>query len=369
MINIIAVIDAELAEKPGKLRRFPNLACMKISGYHKNKGDKVILKQDYSNLQNFDTVYISKVFTKTNVPNDVLSLPNVQYGGTGFFYDKAPALAKDIEHHFPDYSLYNDYVAEQLQKGTKPSCLKCFKDYSIGFLTRGCFRACNFCVNKKYDRCVTHSPLEEFYDAYEKNRKKIMLLDDNILAHPNWQTLLENLCGTNRKFCFKQGVDIRLITPTFAKLIDGAKHDGELFFAFDNIDDASIIERKLSMFREYSDKGLKIYLLCGYDRNNIYDNNFWLADIECIFERLAIIGKYQAMPYLTRYEKYLDSPFAGLYKSIGTYCNFGGIFKVISFSQFCENEKPGSRWRYYNDFVAQYPHFETRFFNTKYWMK
>jgi len=83
VIGIIAVIDAEINE--GKLRRFPNLACMKIAGYHKNKGDTVILKTNYENLQNFEKVYISKVFSKTSVPNEIPSLPNVQIGGTGFF--------------------------------------------------------------------------------------------------------------------------------------------------------------------------------------------------------------------------------------------------------------------------------------------
>ena len=34
-------------------RRFPNLVCMKISGYHKKRSDEVTLKTNYDNLQNF----------------------------------------------------------------------------------------------------------------------------------------------------------------------------------------------------------------------------------------------------------------------------------------------------------------------------
>lgn len=83
----IAVIDADLIGK--KNHRFPNLCCMKISGYHKDVlHDNVELKLDYKNLEEYDKVYISKVFTDTIVPNGVLNLSNVEYGGTGFFMIK-----------------------------------------------------------------------------------------------------------------------------------------------------------------------------------------------------------------------------------------------------------------------------------------
>ena len=86
----IAIIDADLIGR--SKHRFPNLACMKISGYHKTQGDSVTLETDYENLEQYDRIYLSKVFTDTAVPDAVLNLPNVQYGGTGFYYDKAPKL-------------------------------------------------------------------------------------------------------------------------------------------------------------------------------------------------------------------------------------------------------------------------------------
>ncbi len=58
---------------------------MKISGYYKAKGNNVTLKLDYKELDKYDKVYISKVFTKTKIDDEVLKLPNVKYGGTGFF--------------------------------------------------------------------------------------------------------------------------------------------------------------------------------------------------------------------------------------------------------------------------------------------
>lgn len=76
-------------------------------------------------------------------------------------------------------------------------------------MTRGCFRKCNFCVNKKYNRVFKHSPLDEFYDS---SRKKICLLDDNFFGCPNWKEMLLELQATGKRFKFKQGLDERLLT-------------------------------------------------------------------------------------------------------------------------------------------------------------
>ena len=111
----IAIIDAEIVGKTK--HRFPNLCSMKLSSYHKSIGDLVTLKTDYEGLELFDKVYISKVFTKTEVPEHVLSMPNVQYGGTGFYYDKAPPLPPEVEHIMPDYHLYDEWVEQGINSG------------------------------------------------------------------------------------------------------------------------------------------------------------------------------------------------------------------------------------------------------------
>lgn len=94
----VAIVDADLIGR--KNHRFPNLACMKISGYFKNRGADVTLKTDYDNFSNFDKVFVAKVFTDTPTPRaglfgDILNLPNVQIGGTGFFFDNAPPALRD----------------------------------------------------------------------------------------------------------------------------------------------------------------------------------------------------------------------------------------------------------------------------------
>lgn len=78
----VAIIDADLIGR--KSHRFPNLACMKLSSYYKSQAE-VVLKTDYNDLHDFDKVFISKVFTDTPIDDSILILPNVEYGGTGFF--------------------------------------------------------------------------------------------------------------------------------------------------------------------------------------------------------------------------------------------------------------------------------------------
>ncbi len=204
----IAIIDADLIGR--KNHRFPNLSCMKISGFYKRLGADVILKTDYDALEFFDKVFIAKVFSDTPTPasglfGNVLDLPNVEYGGTGFFFDNAKHLPSYIEHSMPDYHLYDKWLAQVDNGGSE---FKAYKDYSIGFLTRGCFRHCPFCVNRRSDKVVKHSPLAEFLD---KSRPKICLLDDNFFGFDDWQQDLQELIDTGKPFTFKQGLDVRLL--------------------------------------------------------------------------------------------------------------------------------------------------------------
>ena len=126
----VAIIDADLIGR--SKHRFPNLACMKISSHHKQQGDEVELLTTYDDIDDYDKVYISKVFTDTEVPSEVLTKPNVQIGGTGFYYDKAPALPYEIEHIMPDYHLYDAWVTSQMSCGGGRTDLKYYLDYSIG---------------------------------------------------------------------------------------------------------------------------------------------------------------------------------------------------------------------------------------------
>ena len=151
---------------------FPNLCLMKLSAYHKTKGDTV---EWWNGFEKYDIVYKSKVFTEvyTTEENTVIYADKIIEGGTG--YDLENKLPYEIEHSYPDYSLYP----------------KLTKDTAYGFLTRGCPRNCPFCIvsQKEGKQSVKVANLSEFW----KGQKIIKLLDPNLLSCKDHIELLQQL--------------------------------------------------------------------------------------------------------------------------------------------------------------------------------
>lgn len=391
----IGIIDADLIGR--KKHRFPNLACEKISAYWKNKNANVELKMDYNDLEQYDMVYISKVFTDTKVPewiqNSVkmdtveVKLPaNIHIGGTGFFFSNAPNLPYEIEHHMPDYHLYDEWIFSEVKKAeekaikenrkfNKSSYMVQFREYleySIGFMTRGCFRKCPFCVNQKYDHVFLHSPLDEFYD---KSRKKICLLDDNFFGCPKWKELLQELIETGRPFKFKQGLDERLLTQEKADLLFNSKYDGDYTFAFDNISDYDLIHSKLKMIRHSSiqnKNSIKFYVLVGFESTDY-------IDIENCFKRIELLFMYQCLPYVMRYQSKNETPwkvskYRTLYITIARWANQPSLVKKMSFRQFCEanqalHKTEGtlcSAMKSMKEFEDEYPDIARKYFDMRF---
>ena len=191
---------------------FPNLALMKISAYHKSKGDTV---EWCLPLDCYDIVYQCKVFDETYSP-DIEWIPmadKVIKGGTGYgLKDKLP---DEIEHIYPDYSIYPELT----------------KDTAYGFLTRGCPRGCKFCIvaEKEGRRSYKVADLDEFW----RGQKHIKLLDPNILACREHPDLLQQLVDSKAYVNFNQGLDIRFTNEQNIALLNRIKVK-EIHFAWDN---------------------------------------------------------------------------------------------------------------------------------------
>lgn len=357
----IGIIDADLIDNG---TNFPNLALMKISAYHKGLGNNVVLLESYNRIDEYDRVYISKVFNFTNIPIEVFNKKNIKLGGTGFYFKKTSDLPAIIEHHMPDYHLYDNYVMKQIANGKDPKRFIYYTNCSIGFTTRGCFRKCEFCVNKKYDKPIFHSPVKEFLD---NDRQFICLLDDNVLAYEKWESILDDLIATEKPFHFRQGLDIRLLTPKRAEKLSKVKYHGDFIFAFDNIKDKPIIEKKLKLWRQYSKKTTKLYLLCGYYSQDI-------QDIIDTFERIKILMKYGCNPYIMRYEAYKNSKFKNIYIQLARWCNQPQFYKKMSYREFCEANQFYHKnkdtlclaYKSMIDFEKEYPKVAEKYFDLKY---
>jgi len=321
----IGLIDNELCTRSS--HSFPNLAIMKLSSYYKNKGcDVILISFEEINPNNlftteFDVIFVSKVFSDTETPKFIDNIPNVIKGGSGFYYDKATPLNYDIEHSFPDYDLYANL----------PHCKHdYYHKYSIGFITRGCIRQCDFCINRNSKKVETHSKLSEFVD---KKRPFVMLLDDNITAFKGFYETFEELNKLNIPFVFKQGMDFRLLNKKKmdvlwnSNYLSASKNQSKgtriYHFAFDNIADFSLMERKLKEYYYSKPYAFKVffYVLVGFDRKGIYDNAFYERDIIDLFKRIKLLFKYNAYPYIMLHEDYKKNPNKEVIRQTARLCN------------------------------------------------
>ena len=226
--------------------KFPNLALMKLSAWHKGVGNDVSI---YENLlhSTYDMVYSSKVFTFTKSEKP---FGHVVWGGTG--YDSPSILPPDCEHIMPDYDIYHT-------------------PYSIGFATRGCIRNCEFCmVPKKEGKIKVNADIYEFWD---KRHDSIIFLDNNIFAAPkHFEKIAEQLLREKLKADFNQGLDIRLLTKDKAKILKQLKPYKQWRFAFDSMEYEDDFRKGAELLLEVGIPKYKIsvYVLAGCN-TDIFD--------------------------------------------------------------------------------------------------
>lgn len=238
---------------------FPNLALMKISAYHKSIGDEVEFL-DY--FEHYDKVYVSKVFGDEYSEMDMtcINADEVVYGGTGFAImvvdgkevyckSKDTELPYEIEHIYPDYSLYPE--------------LTCNKAY--GFLTRGCCNNCSFCIVSEKEGGCSHKVAD--LDEWWSGQKDIVLLDPNILACKDCIELLHQIIDSGARVDFTQGLDARFITHDIAEMLAQIKTK-MWHFAFDFMKNEKQIINGLRIFTEIvkpPERKCSVYILTNYD--------------------------------------------------------------------------------------------------------
>ena len=296
---------------------FPNLALMKLSAWHKSQGDSVEWYQPMFS-GHMDKVYMSKVFSFTPDYEYFVDADEVIRGGSGYaitlengkeVYNKnldAP-LPDEIEHMYPDYSIYN------------------ITDTAYGFLSRGCPRGCSFChVEAKEGRkSYKVADLSEFWSG----QKNIVLCDPNILACRDWKDLMQQLIDSKAWIDINQGLDIRLMTAEKAEMIKQMKVK-ELHFAWDRYQDKDIIVPKLKEFKAITKLDIRkliVYVLCNYD-----------TTLEQDLERIYTLRELGYWAYVMLYDKE-HIPRGHTYKKLQRWVNNRFIFaKCKTFEDYIE---------------------------------
>lgn len=255
----IGLHDAE--KEHFKRKIFPNYALMKISAWHKARGDLVEWWENP--LQQFDKVYSSKIFdfTPTNpyLPEDTIK------GGTGYRkIEINKELPHEIDMMFPDYSIY-------------PEC-----DYAIGYLTRGCPNKCRWCLVPKKEGDIR--PYRDWKDIVRKDTDKLILMDNNILACTHGIEQLESLIGSRYQIDLNQGIDARLVTDEIANILSKLKWIRFIRFSCDQKAQIEPIQGTIELLSKHGIRPYRIFIYL-----------LITEDIEDAAYRVEQLKKYKAI--------------------------------------------------------------------------
>ena len=249
----IGLIDVD---NYNKVAKFPNIALMKISAWHKAQGDNV---EWWFGFNHYDRVYMSKVFDDTYT-EDIpfcINADEIIKGGTGYGLDTK--LPDEVEHIYPDYSIYPALT----------------KDTAFGFLTRGCPRGCHFCIvaEKEGRRPEKVADLSEWWNG----QRNIVLCDPNILAYKGHMDLLQQLIDSQAWIDINQGIDCRLMTEENIQAINQLKLK-EIHFAWDYMHEEKRVLQGLELYAKMAARKPHgqfgtVYCLVNYDttmEENLY---------------------------------------------------------------------------------------------------
>ena len=299
----------------GDGHNFPSLPLMKISAWHKRQGDSVEWAIPF---EHYDRVYVSRVFGDeyTTFQDFAFNADEVIYGGTGFairidengreVYEKTKDvdLPDEIEHVYPDYSLYPDKT----------------KDTAFGFLTRGCPNNCGFCIVSKKEGIISRkvADLSEWW----RGQKNIELMDANILACRDRLDLLNQLAESGAWVSFEQGLDARFITQEVCKVLKKIKIK-EVHFAFDLMKFEQPILRGLKTYKELvgtKEHDSIVYILTNYDTT--------------IDEDLYRVEKVKELGYLPDVRIYRKETAPQVLIYLQRWCNSRFIYRSCEFMDY-----------------------------------
>jgi len=280
---------------------FPNLALMKLSAWHKKQGDSV---EWYSPMfsGHVDRVYMSKVFTFTNDFEYYIDADEVIKAGTGY-KDYTTVLPDEIEHTFPDYTLY-------------PNC-----EYAIGFLTRGCIRNCPWCVVPKKEGKLR--PNEEWENIKRSDSDWITFLDNNVLASDFGLKQIEEISKAGGvKIDFNQGMDARLIDDSIAKILAKCQWKPYLRISCDTTQAIRPVEDAVNRLTK---AGMKPYKIFSYAL---------VQDVDEAHERIMALNKMGIEIFAQPYRDFDGGEPTREQKRLARWCNMKAIFNTVKWEDY-----------------------------------
>jgi hypothetical protein len=234
--------------------RLPNLALMKLSRHFKEQGRRVRLIRKGDLVEGAEVVYASCVFFTPASKRRVEKLrdyygDSLVIGGSGV--DLKRRLSPEVEGLGADYGLYPE-----------------LGNRAIGFITRGCPYRCSFCLVPKKEGNVRHvSDL----DSLLQGRKKLILLDDNLMAYPKAGDILEKMAQRGLQVNFTQTLDIRLLNREQVSILKRIHCSNTRFtrrtyhFSLNRPSGLARIEKNYQLFEFEPSDNVEFVCMYGFD--------------------------------------------------------------------------------------------------------
>lgn len=280
----------------------PNLAIMKLSAYHKERGDSVTPYLPIMNTEQFDKVYASTIFSDSD--KSMLQPERMEIGGSA--WDLKKNLPAEVERCQPDYSFYG-------------------YEHSIGFLMRGCRFRCSFCdVPKKEGRPKPNNTVAEIWTQRSSNF--VVLLDNDFFGNPEWRERIAEIQRYDLKVCFSQGLNIRIITEEQSKALASIRFWNlhlsrrQVYFAWDRFGDEKLIDQGIERVLASGIKAwqMAFYILIGYDTTPEQD-----------YYRVMKIKNYGCDPFAMPYNKRNSYQ-----KRFSRWVNHRAIFNTVDWAEY-----------------------------------
>lgn len=296
-----------LLVEPAYRTKYPPLGLMKISSYHKMRGDEVrFVKGNDKNVQYeyWDRVYIATLFTwtwdetvktidyyrkalfnsigKCFVGGITASLmPDELFNATGIqpvegLLDDPRKIEQDddiiVDELPPDYSILGEVETKDFSYSNK--------DAYLGYATRGCVNKCGFCAVKTFE--PKYIPYKDIKVAVRGiinrsgEKQNLVLMDNNVLASSDFNQIIEDIkelgftkgavfgpTRRKRTVDFNQGLDARLLTTEKMEKLAQIPLE-PMRLAFDSIKEKEAYVAAVELAHSHGQKDMSNYILYNF---------------------------------------------------------------------------------------------------------
>jgi len=288
-----------LLVEPEYYSRYPPLGLLKLSTYHKRRGDTTELVRGLKPVHKRPTrVYVTSLFTWAWKPvwqavrHYKKLFPGSKVWLGGLYASLLPehaarskadhlykGLFREAECLMPDYGLVPEW------------------DGSIIFSSRGCNNRCPYCAVPVLEGSL-NSVRYSIRSLVYRHHTRIILWDNNILQSPNWDNVVDELQELGLKVDFNQGLDARLVTEKVARQLAALRLDSgrgiKVRMAYDVRASERFVRKAVERLNSAGIKGREIMFYTLFNHAGDGPEDF--------FERVREILELGAVSYPMRYE-------------------------------------------------------------------